>query len=91
MEIGILALQVVLDPALFNRHTCILNYCEKSFEYKSHLVMHKIIYTGDKPFSCKICAKSFTQKSTLRTHMFMIHGIKKSNLRTHMITQLRVI
>ena len=57
----------VHEPALLNRHAC--SYCEKSFEYKSHLDMHERIHTGVRPFICEICYKSFTQKSHLRTHM----------------------
>ena len=49
------------------RNAC--RYCEKSFVWKSRLVMHERIHTGDKPYSCVICEKSFTQKSHLRTHM----------------------
>ncbi|XP_044740051.1 zinc finger protein 568-like [Chrysoperla carnea] len=44
---------------------------------QSSLVQHKRIHSGEKPFSCDICKKTFTEKSSLVKHKQIHSGQKQ--------------
>ncbi|KAG9241572.1 hypothetical protein BJ878DRAFT_536451 [Calycina marina] len=46
--------------------TC--NQCGKKFRRKAHLLRHQQQHSGDRPYSCRFCAKTFKRSDVLRDH-----------------------
>lgn len=44
------------------------SFCERSFKWRSHWESHERTHTGERPFQCAICGKSFTRSDGLQCH-----------------------
>ena len=47
--------------------------CDKAFSVSGNLNKHMRVHTGDKPYKCSVCNKSFRESSHLQSHKRHIH------------------
>ena len=43
--------------------------CEKAFKHKHHLIEHKRLHTGERPFQCNKCLKRFSHSGSYSQHI----------------------
>ncbi|XP_071522041.1 uncharacterized protein [Panulirus ornatus] len=53
------------------KHIC--DICDKAFKVASHLTYHKRRHTGETPFQCPYCKKSFCGPGSISEHIKKVH------------------
>lgn len=64
-------------------------FCKKTFERKDAFKDHIRSHTGEKPFTCGVCGKSFSRSFVMRKHekIHLKSGIQKLKSRDFMVSE----
>ncbi|XP_066970675.1 zinc finger and BTB domain-containing protein 14-like isoform X20 [Macrobrachium rosenbergii] len=63
-----------IDESGYKNHQC--PFCPYSSTFKTNLVNHVKVHTGEKPYACMLCPAKFAQKGNLKKHIQSHRGEK---------------
>ncbi|XP_028966996.1 gastrula zinc finger protein XlCGF8.2DB [Galendromus occidentalis] len=69
----------ILDATLGTKRkdkTC--EVCLKQFASRHDMERHMRVHTREKPFVCPLCSTGFTQKSSLKSHLYTVHNLTQN-------------
>ena len=52
---------------------CLHPGCNRRFRQKMHMLRHMRVHTGKKPYACPVCKRAFSQKSSMKRHIGLVH------------------
>ncbi|XP_063041553.1 zinc finger protein 516-like isoform X2 [Engraulis encrasicolus] len=71
--------QAGVARSLFQQMKYVCPVCGKSFSQPSHYRTHMRSHTGERPFRCRYCPYSASQKGNLKTHVQTVHRVAFDN------------